>query len=265
MKRTTGVRLPWRWPWPHPRVSWQNGGKAGPSARSNRIRGKQSCPLRGAAVTWRKETRSAEEHSVPSRLVACTARLNDLHFTGEHTPGWQPFSRDEPSTSSRRRFALNQIVGNRRKLRSRFNSGTLPQTTKSRPLPQRGRTSETIADFWVAFPPGLSTCDECSRCGRFLLLKACESLPENQSLCTKNAAKGQPPASSFQPLLRVGIWVPPSLCLTASGVLHAPQAQRVGSCAARRIPLLVNPSAGDWKLLLRALHHALRSNARGQE
>jgi hypothetical protein len=156
----------------------------------SRIRGKPSCPLRaGAAVTWREETRSAGRAKRSLEVIACTARLNESAYPREEKSAvWQLRSRDESSTSSRKRFALDQIVGNRRKLRSRFNSRTLPQTTETRSVSQRGRTSENITDFSVAFPPLWSRCNECSRYARFLLLKPCESLPENASLCTKNAA-----------------------------------------------------------------------------
>ena len=124
-------------------------------------------------------------------MLACTARLESTCSTLREIciqELGRLFSRDEPRTSSRGRFALSQVVGNRRKLCSRFHSRTLPQTTKTCPSPQRGTTSEKLSYFSVAFPPSLSSCDGYSRFACFLLLKPCELLPENPSLCTKDGA-----------------------------------------------------------------------------
>jgi hypothetical protein len=135
-------------PWPHRGSLGRMETKRGRS-RAEQDSGEAILPAtRGAAVTWREETRSAGRAKRSLEVIACTARLNESAYPREEKSAvWQSLSRDEPSTSSRKRFALDQIVGNRRKLRSRFNSGTLPQTTETGPLSQRGRTSETITDF----------------------------------------------------------------------------------------------------------------------
>jgi hypothetical protein len=74
-------------PWAASAGLLQNGDKAGPIACKSRIRGKPSCPLSEAAVTWREETRSAGRAKRSLEVIACTARLNDLRIHGKKNPG----------------------------------------------------------------------------------------------------------------------------------------------------------------------------------